>query len=112
MAVTRRSKVATDNFSAHRARYSVRTAGLTGRLPPLAKKCFKSDAYARLVAADWLAAMNCSAVAEKPLKTPSGCVRGVRLDVVVLRADKAAPAPSCGVRIFFILSPMDGLEKQ
>jgi hypothetical protein len=56
--------------------------------------------------------MYCSAAAEKPLKTPSGCVRGVRLDVAVLRADKAAPAPSCGVRIFFMVSPMDGLEKQ
>ena len=61
----------------------------------------------------WVAiGVNCSAVAEKPLRTPSGCVRGVRLDVVVLRADKAAPAPSCGVRIFFIKSPMDGVEKQ
>ena len=63
-------------------------------------------------AADWLAAMNCSAVAEKPLRTASGGVCGIVLDVSVLRADKAAPAPSCGVRIFFMASPMDGLEKQ
>ena len=80
--------------------------------PPLAKKCFRSEAYARLVASDWLAAMNCSAVAEKPLKTPVDGVSGVLLDVVVLRADKAAPAPSSGVRIFFMVSPMDGLENQ
>jgi hypothetical protein len=64
------------------------------------------------VAADWLAAMNCSVAPEKPLKTASGGVSGVLLDMVVLCVDKAAPAPSRGVRIFFMVSPMDGLEKQ
>ncbi len=49
---------------------------------------------------------------EKPLKTASGGVSGVLLDVVVLRTDKAAPAPSRGVRIFFMVSPLDGLENQ
>jgi hypothetical protein len=34
------------------------------------------------------------------------------LDVTVLRTDKAAPALACGVRIFFMMSPLDGLEKQ
>jgi hypothetical protein len=81
-------------------------------LPPLAWKCRKSEAYARFVAADWLAAKNCSVVPEKPLKTASGGVSGVLLVVVVLSADKAAPAPSSGVRIFFMMSPLDGLEKQ
>jgi hypothetical protein len=80
MAVKRRSMVATDNFSAHAARYSARTVGLAGMLPlPLAKKCRKSEAYARFVAADWLAAMNFSAVPEKPLKTASGGVSGMLL---------------------------------
>ena len=57
MAVSRRSMVATDNFSAHEARYSAKSAGLAGVAPPLAEKCFKSEAYARFVAFDWLAAM-------------------------------------------------------
>ena len=52
MAVSRRSMVATDNVSAHEARYSAKTAGLAGIAPPLAEKCFKSEAYARLVALD------------------------------------------------------------
>jgi len=51
-------------------------------------------------------------VPEKTLKAPSGGVSGVLLDVVVLRTDKAAPAPSRGVRIFFMVSPLDGLENQ
>jgi len=51
-------------------------------------------------------------VPEKTLKAASGGVSGVLLDVVVLRTDKAAPAPSRGVRIFFMVSPLDGLEKQ
>jgi hypothetical protein len=63
------------------------------------------------VAADWLAARKCSVVAEKPLKAASGGVSGELLDVVVLRTDKAAPAPSRGVRIFFMMSPLDGLQK-
>jgi hypothetical protein len=54
--------------------------------------------------------MKWSAVPEKPLKTACGCVSGVLLDVVVLRSDKAAPTPSRRVRIFFMVSPLDGLE--
>jgi hypothetical protein len=104
--------VAADNFSAHEARYSAITDGRAGMLPPLAKKCRKSEAYARFVAADWLAAMSCSVAPEKPRKTASGGGSGVLLDVTVLRTDKAAPALACGVRIFFMVSPMDGLEKQ
>jgi hypothetical protein len=64
------------------------------------------------VAADWLAVMYRSAVPEKPLKMAFGDVSAALLDVIVLRSDKAAQALSCGVRIFFMMSPLDGLEKQ
>ncbi len=60
------------------------------------------------MAADWLAARKCSAVPEKPLKTASGGVYGVLSDVVMLCVDKAAPAPSRGVRIFFMVSESFG----
>jgi hypothetical protein len=56
--------------------------------------------------------MKYSAVSEKPLKTASGGVGGVLVDVMVLHTDKAAPAPSRGVRIFFMVSPLDGLENK
>ena len=49
----------------------------------MVEKCFKSEAYARLVALDWLAAMKRSAVAEKPSRTASGCV-GDWLPIVVV----------------------------
>ena len=96
MAVSRRSIVATDNFSAHEAKYSAKTAGLAGIAPPLAEKCFKSEAYARLVALDWLAAMKRSATAEKTSKTASGGFAGIRLvDAVVLVALMAVVPAFC-----------------
>ena len=103
MAVSRRSMVATDNFSAHEARYSAKSAGLTGMAPPLAEKCLKSEAYARWVALDWLAAMKRSAVAEKPFKTASGGFAGTRLVVAAVLVALMAVAPAFCVEILVIL---------
>lgn len=60
--------------------------------PPFAKKCFRSDAYARFVASDWLAAMKWSAVAEKPFKTASIGFVGPFAMVAIELADLAASA--------------------
>ena len=103
MAVSRRSIVATDNFSAHEARYSAKSAGLAGMAPPLAEKCFKSEAYARLVALDWLAAMKRSAMVEKPSKTASGGFAAVRLVVATVLVALVAVAPVFCMEILVIL---------
>jgi hypothetical protein len=47
----------------------------------------------------------------KPFKTASGGVSGVLL-IWLLRTDKVVPASLGGVRIFFMMSPSDGVEKQ
>ena len=104
MAVSRRSMVATDNFfSAHEARYSAKSAGLAGITPPLAEKFFKSEAYARFVALDWLAAMKRSAVAEKPFKTASGGFAGARLVGAAVLVALVAVASAFCVEILVIL---------
>ena len=70
--------------------------------PPLAKKCFKSEAYARLVALDWLAAMKRSAVVEKPSKAAFGRV-GDWFSLVVVVELRVAVAPAFLVEILVIL---------
>ena len=62
--------------------------------PPFAKKCFRSDAYARFVASDWLAATKWSAAAEKPLKTASIGFAGNLAMVAIELADCAAGVPA------------------